>query len=187
MEQMVSASQKKAFIEWLVERELLGSRDVTWLFQFLMGHMKLLDLIHFVNHINGCHRAIEVGLAAGQHTTFKYIKETVHTSDPEKAFHDLRLNQDDPVFVQIGLPSVGDCPYYYSVLEDGPGSAAYVHETFGWAAEDAAGAAERAYRESRLYRAINEALDSGDKKRFLVLSGKLKRLRAADRAQRKNW
>lgn len=178
MEQIVSNLEKKAFLKWLLERRELKNRETVWLLNYMVSNEKLLGLIHFVDNVTGCTRAMTISEKKGSVENFEYVKATVCTSDPEKAFHDLRLNQDEAVYVKVDLPSARYYPEYFSVLEESPNMEESVHEKYGRAAEYAAGAAEKAYAEKKLYREINEALDKGDAARFYRLTELLKTLKS---------
>ncbi|GGL47255.1 YpiB family protein [Sporolactobacillus putidus] len=178
MEQIVSNVEKKAFLKWLLERRELKNRETIWLLNYLMSNEKLLGLIHFVDSITGCNRAMTISEKKNGPEDFEYAKATVRTSDPEKAFHDLRLNQDEAVYVKVDLSSARYYPEYFSVLEENPNMDETVHKKYGRAAEDAAGAAERAYTEKKLYEEINDALDRGDAERFYQLTERLRALRS---------
>jgi Uncharacterized conserved protein len=177
MEQIVPAVQKKAFIKWFLEQRLLGNREIIWLFNYLMGDETILGIVHFVESVEGCRRAIDIHAAEDRVESFRYIKGTVMTNDPEKAFHDLRLDQVDAVYISLKLKGVEGHPEYYAVLEDRPDREETIHETFGKAAEEATGAAERAYAEERLRNKINQALDHGDKTTFYQLSAELRKMK----------
>lgn len=178
MEQTVSTVQKKSFIKWLLNQNVINDREIIWLLNFLMGSEQMLRLVHFVDNVHGCKRVIEINVAPQTPDEFKYIKNSVRTDDPEKAFHDLRLNQEKTVYIKVSLPSITGCPEYFSVLEDNPSYAQIVHQAYGKAAEAAAGEAERAYKEKRLKQAINYALDKGDETSFYRLTEELKLLKA---------
>ncbi|MDD9148670.1 MULTISPECIES: YpiB family protein [unclassified Sporolactobacillus] len=178
MEQIVSNVEKKAFLKWLLERRELRNRETVWLLNYMMGNEKLLGLIHFVDNIAGCNRAMTICERKNSAENFEYAKATVRTNDPEKAFHDLRLNQEEAVYVKVALSSAHYYPEYFSVLEENPNIEETVHKKYGRAAEDAAGAAERAYTEKKLYEAINDALDRGDAERFYQLTEQLKSLKS---------
>ncbi|TGA98124.1 IDEAL domain-containing protein [Sporolactobacillus shoreae] len=176
MEQTVSTVQKKSFIKWLLNQQVIKDREIIWLLNYMMGNKQLLQLIHFVDNVFGCKRAIEIDATSQTPSGFEYTKDSVHTDDPEKTFHDLRLNQADNVYIKVNLPSVIRSPEYFVVLEEGPNAARFVHHAFGSAAEAATGAAEKAYAEERLKTAINQALDDGDETAFYKLTEKLRAL-----------
>lgn len=173
MEQMVSVSEKRTFLKWLLQRHLLKSRESVWLLNYILGDERLLGLMRFVDNIDKCERSMTISEKWTAETAFEYVKQSVKTNDPEKAFHDIRLNQEEPIFVQVNLSSARYSPEYLSVMEDNPNIKENIHERFGKAAETIASTAELAYIKEKLYEQINEALDMGDKARFYDLSNQL--------------
>ncbi|MCL1631827.1 YpiB family protein [Sporolactobacillus sp. CPB3-1] len=177
MEQMVSNMQKKTFLRWILDRRLLTNREIIWLLHYLMSNDQLLARIHIVDDVSELNRSMTISDFRENDRIFRYVKETVETNDPEKAFHDLRMNQDEAVYLQLNIDSVRRSPIYFSVLEENPHSSADVHEKYGQFAEHAADEAELAFTINRLNLAINEALDNGDKELFYLLSKQLKEVR----------
>ncbi|MFT8362359.1 MAG: YpiB family protein [Sporolactobacillus sp.] len=182
MEQMVTSAQKKVFIKWLIEQRIIESRETIWLLNYLRSNERLLNIVHFVESIEERSRAMMICCKASRVSDFEYTKLSVRTNDPEKAFHDLRLNQDDPVYIKIQLEAVQLSAEYFAVLEDNQDApTGSIHDIYGKAVDDAMGTAERAYAESFLYEQINEALDNGEKEKFLELSSRWKALKDSRR------
>ncbi|WP_353947873.1 YpiB family protein [Sporolactobacillus sp. Y61] len=177
MNQIVSVTQKKTFIKWLLDQKVVKNRETIWLLNYVAGHDQLLELIHFSDNLAGCNRTITISTDNPTGEIFTYVKHHVITHDPEKTFHDLRLNQEEAVFIRMECRSIHGLPEYIDVLEDTPGVHQSVHEKYGEAAEHVAGAAEKACAEKRLYKAINETLDQGDKEGFYHLTAKLQTLK----------
>ncbi|MFT8871138.1 MAG: YpiB family protein [Sporolactobacillus sp.] len=177
MEQIVTNVQKKRFIKWLIEQRVIVNRETIWLLNYLRSNEHLLNIIHFVEVNRGRSRSMTINCGARRDNDFMYMKLSVSTNDPEKAFHDLRLNQEDPLYIKIELAAEQFGAEYFAVIEDDPEvSSSFVHRTYGKAAALAASAAELAYAETILYEQINTALDEGDESRFLELSARWKAL-----------
>lgn len=182
LEQIVTSTQKKVFIKWLIEQHVLDNRETIWLLNYLRSNERLLNIVHFVEAIGQRQRSIVISCNSRRDSDFEYIKSAVRTTDPEKAFHDLRLNQDDPVYIKINMESVQPSAEYFAVLEDSQDSSPLsIHETYGKAAESATNAAERAYAETIIYEQINHALDIGDRDKFIELSNLWKTLKGQNR------
>lgn len=173
MEQMVSNVQKKIFLRWILDRHLLANREIIWLLHYLMSNDQLLGMIHIVDDVAGVNRLITIASPEREGHIFRYVKETVGTNDPEKAFHDLRMNQQEDVYLELDIEAVRRSPIYFSVLEENPNSSVDVHEKYGRMAERAAGEAERIFIVDQLINGINNALDNGDKEQFYLLSKQL--------------
>jgi uncharacterized protein YpiB (UPF0302 family) len=173
MEQMVSNVQKKTFLRWILDRRLLTNREIIWLLHYLMSNDQLLSLIHIVDDVTRVNRSITIGNSEKGIQFFRYVKTTVETDDPEKAFHDLRMNQMEEVYLQLSIEAVYRSPIFYSVLEENPNSHEDIHEKYGQMAEHAAIEAERTFMINRLTHAINKALDEGDQQQFYALTRRL--------------
>ncbi|MCO7176749.1 YpiB family protein [Sporolactobacillus kofuensis] len=173
MEQVVSNVQKKSFLRWVLDRHLLVNREIIWLIHYLMSNDQLLGMIHIVDDVEGCTRSMILTHPSKNKPNFRYFKASVSTGDPEKAFHDLRMNQQEEIYIELDIEDVRQSPIYFSVLEENPNNTVDVHEKYGQLAEYTAGKAEQTFTTSRLTEAINQALDNGDKERFYVLSEQL--------------
>ncbi|MCO7127025.1 YpiB family protein [Sporolactobacillus shoreicorticis] len=177
MEQTVSNGQKKTFFRWILDRHLLANREIIWLLHYLMSNDKLLGVIHIVDEVARVNRSITIACADDDRPIFRYVKTTVETNDPEKAFHDLRMNQEEDVYLELDIEMVRRSPIYFSVLEENPNNIVDVHEKYGTMADYATVEAERNFIADRLNKAINEALDHGDQDQFYLLSKQLNQLR----------
>lgn len=176
MEQTVSNGQKKTFLRWILDRHLLTNREIIWLLHYLMSNDKLLGLIHIVDEVARVSRSITIGCPDNGRPIFRYVKTTVETNDPEKAFHDLRMNQEEDIYMELDIETVRRSPIYFSVLEENPNNPVDVHEKYGEMANCAAVEAERNFIADRLNKAINEALDQGNQDQFYLLSKQLNQL-----------
>jgi uncharacterized protein YpiB (UPF0302 family) len=181
MEQMVSNVQKKTFLRWILDRHLLANREIIWLLHYLMSNDLLLGMIHIVDDVAGVNRLITIATPEQEGHIFRYVKATVETNDPEKAFHDLRMNQQEDVYLELDIEAVRRSPIYFSVLEENPNSSVDVHKKYGRMAERAAGEAEQIFIVDQLTKGINNALDNGDQEQFYLLSKQLNEVRKNQR------
>ena len=51
---------------------------------------------------------------------FRFYKENIMTTDAEKSFHDIRLNKQQDLFIQLNFRSAYRSPEYAAVLETNP-------------------------------------------------------------------
>jgi uncharacterized protein YpiB (UPF0302 family) len=98
------------------------------------------------------------------------------TADAEKSFHDLRLHEDEKMYIQLNFPNNHSCPHYASVREENPFLPSYlqVSEMDRKTAERLVEESIAAMTKETLMKGINEALDTNDKERFITLSNLLK-------------
>ncbi|MNG25036.1 hypothetical protein D3C84_1098330 [compost metagenome] len=98
------------------------------------------------------------------------------TTDAEKSFHDIRLNRDEDIYIQLNFKSSFQNANYVAVLEENP----YVPKSMEVNEKDRL-LAERFLEESlfkfqrdRLMTLIDEALDEQNEAAFLQLTEQLK-------------
>jgi uncharacterized protein YpiB (UPF0302 family) len=175
MEQAVSINEKRTFLKWLLRRRKLVNRETVRFLLELSESSRLLPIVHFVEDVSGSRRSMTL-YEEQTSSDFVYVKESVHTHDPEKAFHDLRINHEEELFVRVVLSDDRFALEYLSVLEDGPMTLEKVHRSYGAAADAAIRESEKHYSVARLEQAINAALDQGDRTSFYRLSEQLKKL-----------
>lgn len=122
---MVSNKEKKAFIKWLMNTKQFKRRECVWIMNYLMDNDDLLSRTHFVTSagrldvldekqrliLMGCHCVPDV-------PPFKYFKDGNLTTDAERAFHDIRLNRHQPIFINIQYRDAISCDNYFMVEED---------------------------------------------------------------------
>ncbi|GAA0458953.1 ReoY family proteolytic degradation factor [Alkalibacillus silvisoli] len=116
----VSPLKKKAFIDWFLDHYDLPQREIVWLFDYLLKRDELLENLHFVFEAHLCPRSMIISVQQGEKRPFRYYKEHVVTSEVEKAFHDIRMNQGEPLYLEISFEGIRHSKEYISVLEDNP-------------------------------------------------------------------
>lgn len=101
------------------------------------------------------------------------------TSDAEKSFHDLRLNSDEPIYIQLNFPNVPPSAEYLTVLEENPymPKSLQINQHDRIVAEQLVHESLHHFQEEKLLVEIDAALDAGDKERFIELSKLLQHIR----------
>ena len=97
----------------------------------------------------------------------------------EKSFHDIRLNRDEDIYIQINFRSSNLSHQYAAVLEDNPSLKKNLHlnEEDKTVADQFLSHTLFDFQEKKLLTAIDEALDNNDKTTFAKLAAQLKTLR----------
>lgn len=180
LEQMISVNEKRDFLKWFLNHYHLKSRECVWLLNYVISDDHLLGLFRFVDNVKGCHRSMVISEKSVTNQAFEYNKQHVKTDDPEKAFHDIRLNQTEPIFIQVNFSSPYRTTEYVAVLEDNPFCQKTVHDRFGDAVDHVISKVEKNFLNETLQREIDDALDRGDKEKFKRLSKKLMDLNILD-------
>lgn len=178
MTAMVSVAAKKEFVRWFLKRYKLKRRECVWILNYLLGHEKLLQNIHFTDEAHYCPRAMVISTTESGSIPFRFYKQNLMTADTEKSFHDLRLYEDEKMYIQLNFPNSHACPNYASVREENPFLPDYlqVSETDRWIAERLAEESIATINKEMLKKGIDEALDLNDKEEFLKLSAMLQEI-----------
>jgi uncharacterized protein YpiB (UPF0302 family) len=172
----VSVSEKKDFIRWFLNHYQLKRRECVWILNYLMSHDQLMERVHFVEQAQYCPRGLVMSTHCVDEVPFRFYKENVMTTDAEKSFHDIRLNRDEDIFIQLNFHASNKAHQYAAVLEENP----FMPKTLQVSEKDRL-IAERFLSESlakfqreKLMQLIDESLDKGDKETFKQLTEKLK-------------
>lgn len=176
MEQMITVHDKRDFLKWFLDSYQVKRRECVWLLNYVMSDDHLLSLFHFVESAKGCKRSMVISIINASEKAFEYHKHHVVTDDPEKAFHDIRLNRTEPIYVQVNFARASAPPQYINVLEELPHAYTDIHDRFGEQVEKVIKHAENKYLLENLYEDIDKALESGDKETFAKLAEQLRTL-----------
>jgi uncharacterized protein YpiB (UPF0302 family) len=101
------------------------------------------------------------------------------TTDAEKSFHDIRLNRNEPVYIQLNFKNSHQSASYAAVLEENPFMPQdyFITEKDQELAELVLQTSISNYQTQKLRRKIDRALDSGDRETFERLSEQLNELK----------
>ena len=175
MTAMVSVAAKKDFVRWFLKRYKLKRRECVWILNYLLSHEILLKNVHFTDEAHYCPRAMVISTTKSESIPFRFYKGNLMTADAEKSFHDLRLYEDEKMYIQLNFPDSHSCPHYASVWEENPFLPSYlqVSEADRRIAQQLVEESIISMTEEVLRKGIDEALDTNDKERFIALSAML--------------
>lgn len=118
-----TVEEKKAFAKWVLNNLQLPRREMTWILNYLISHDGLLEKVHFVE--KGALRTpkgmviCELGKEDERYgSTFVFIDRGHTTGDCEKAFHYIRLNRDEDVWIEIVADNLFKNASYISAIEE---------------------------------------------------------------------
>ncbi|GGE38848.1 UPF0302 protein [Pullulanibacillus camelliae] len=177
MEQLISIEEKRSFLKWFLRRYQLKSRECIWLLNYVLSDEHLISLLKFVDNTSGCPRAMIISEKNASHTAFVYRKHDVETNEPEKAFHDIRMDQDEIIYVHLVFPSSSLSSEYVSILEENPHDRHFINARYGDEVSRLIEQAESQFMVAFLESEIDKALVTHDKKRFVELAAQLKQIR----------
>lgn len=115
----ISVKHKQDFINMLLNQYQFKCRQCDIILTYLLSSEKLLQLTHFVDDITYCPRAISFSEVSVENDSFIFYKANIKTTCHMQAYHDLRLNNDEPIYINVNMPK----PYelqHYNVLETNP-------------------------------------------------------------------
>ncbi len=164
----VSVNEKKDFVRWFLNHYQLRKRECVWILNYLMSHDPLMEKVHFVDQAQYCPRALIMSTHCIDGVPFRFYKENVVTNDAEKSFHDIRLNQDEDLYVQLNFQSSNASFHYAAVLEDNPFTPRDIKTekedrkiTETWLEESL-----QIFQRDHLMKEIDRALDEGNEEAF---------------------
>jgi uncharacterized protein YpiB (UPF0302 family) len=178
----VSVNEKKDFIRWFLNNYQLKRRECVWILNYLMSHDQLMKNVHFVEQAQYCPRGIIMSTHCVDEVPFRFYKENVMTTDAEKSFHDIRLNKDEEIFIQLNFRSSFHSPQYVAVLEENPFMPKHlqINEKDKLLAEKFLEESIQTYQREKLLKQIDEALDKQDQSEFKRLTEQLRHLTSAN-------
>lgn len=175
----VTTNQKRLFINWYLDNFKTERREMVWLLEYMLKRENILKNVHFIFEAHLCPRSIIIATDDDEKRPFRYYKDHVVTTDVDKAFHDIRLNPDEKLYIEVKFEGNRQSVEYAKVLEDNP----YLPDDYYLENDDYI-LLERFIEESSrlseihlLKSKIDAALDSGDVHSFNKWSEKLNKLK----------
>jgi len=168
----VSIKDKKRFIQWFLNQYQLKKRESVWILNYLVNHPQLLENVHFVREAKFCSRSIIMSTHCSTEVPFRFYKNQLVTTDAEKAFHDIRLNQNDDLYLQLNFKDYHQCVNYVAVLEENPciSQDHYITKQDRELAKQILDHSLYQYEKEILMGEIDLALDNLDQEKFIELS-----------------
>ena len=136
-----------------------------------------MEKVHFVEHAEYCPRGMMMSTHCVDDVPFRFYKQNVVTTDAEKSFHDIRLNRDEDIYIQLNFRGAFHSPQYVAVLEENPYMPKKTNKQDEQVAEHVLAEAIHRFQRQKIMRLIDDALDRQDEKQFRELTERLKTLR----------
>lgn len=174
----VSVNEKKDFIRWFLNHYQLKRRECVWILNYLMSHDGLMEKVHFVEAAQYCPRGLIMSAHCVDEAPFRFYKGNVMTTDAEKSFHDIRLNREEDIFIQLNFHASNQAHQYAAVLEENPymPKKLRISEKDQLIAEKFLAESVWKFQRERLLQKIDDALDQNDEEAFARLTNELKNL-----------
>lgn len=180
MQTPVSAKDKKKFLQWFLNHYQLKKRESVWILNYLINHQEILENVHFVHDAKFCLRSIIITSQCSKEVPFRFYKNHLVTTDAEKAFHDIRLNQHESLYIQLNFNKANQNHMYAAVLEENP----FVPDEYLITQQDKENAtillehSLHEFRRHQILKKIDRTLDNQDKEEFNRLVLELRILEA---------
>lgn len=117
MEVSVSLEEKKDFLQWFIEHQLLETYELNWFIEQLIENDTLLSQIHFVEEINKYDKSVWIGKEDSHGFSFLFTKGKVRTEDIYTAYHDLMLHPEESLFMYLKFEESMNAKKYQTVIE----------------------------------------------------------------------
>lgn len=178
MYSQISIYEKKDFIKWFLKKYQLKQREAVWILTYLIENDELLIHTHFVNDAKYCPRAMVLTSTCSNQVPFLFFKGKIMTDNPDKLFHDIRLNPDETLYIQLNFKQAEQAPFYASILEDNPFAPFYwqMRQQDQEISERLIEQFQFDHQKHLLESEIDEALDKKDEIKFLKLVRELEQV-----------
>ncbi|EAC5751292.1 YpiB family protein [Listeria monocytogenes] len=166
MKASISIDEKKDFIRWFLNKHQMKTREAMWVLNYIAGHDQIVKYVHFVDNLEGCARGLSLSAHGVKSEPFLFFKGNIMTSDPEKAFHDIRLNWDEELYVELHFEEAMSSPEYALVREDNPFAAVKLADEEKEMADALIYQSVHQFSREKVLQQIDEALDTRDEAAF---------------------
>ncbi|WNF38967.1 ReoY family proteolytic degradation factor [Bacillaceae bacterium IKA-2] len=180
MNSAISVIEKKIFLKWFLNNYQLKRRECAWLLNYLMSDDQIMEKVHFLENIEYCPKSLIISANDVESIPFSFQKRQHVTMDAEKSFHDIRLNKEEDIFIQLNFKDAKKNPQFIAVLEDNPFAPIDkdTEQAFSVMANLVVDQARYQFLKKQLLEKIDAALDSGDKDSFFIYTNQLAELKA---------
>lgn len=180
MKNNITIEAKKNFLQFILKNHKLKRRESAWILNYLMNHEIVLNKTHFVEKVDKTSRGLRIMTedTRRQEQPFTFYKEGKAFHNPEQAFHDIRLNWHQSLYVEILFPQAWMNSEYLLVLENNP----FYHwnETIPLGTKEKADRAMDSFlyesQRNQILKDINSALENDDRESFDYLSERIHEL-----------
>ena len=178
MSKDISIEDKKKFLTWFLDHHQLKRRESMWILDYLLNHDIVMNKVHFVENADKAPRGLLMSTIGDDHPGFQFYKQNKMFDNPEQAFHEIRLNWHNHLYIELFFIDCHKSETYLEVLEDNPYHKWNDNLLIDLQSEVTQGLKEfqiEAQKMEILYE-IDRSLEINDRERFLSLSEQLNNL-----------
>lgn len=168
----ISVKDKRDFMQWFLCHFELQKRESVWILKYILTYDDYLMNVHFVNDVSFSPRGLLVSTCCSNDVAFRYHKMHIVTEDPDQVFHDIRLNKNESLYIQLNFNHSVYQRIYASILEENPYDPTLrIHKKHdAYIAEKLLDQLLYEQQRKTLLQQVNDALDRYDKRSFLRLT-----------------
>lgn len=174
MGEAITTSAKREFIRWFLSNYQLKKNEGTWLFNYFLSDDRLLEKVHFTDDLYNREKTMIISTVCSRATPFLFQKKSKLNYDVEIAFHDIRENPHEDIYINLFFKDRMNCPKFLFVLESR--KKMELKQRFSQdhvaslIAEIVVDKAVRRHRLKELVEEINLSLDNNDRELFMKLT-----------------
>jgi uncharacterized protein YpiB (UPF0302 family) len=166
----ITVDEKKDFIHWFLNHYSLKRREAVWILNYLISHESILDNLHFVEDVKDCPRGIMMSTHCVDKPPFRFYLNGEEKTDAEYAFHNIRLNREETLYIQFNFKDALQIEQHVSILEENPYDKKTVSEDDSLEAEAFLNHCLTVGEKNRMLHQIDDSLIQGDEKLFIELT-----------------
>ena len=174
----ITLKEKKEFLAWFLDHYQLKRRESMWILNYLLNHEVVLNKVRFVEDAEKTPRGILMSTIGNDQPAFQFYKEGQLFDNPEQAFHEVRLNWNNDLYLELFFENSLLSEEYILVLEDNPyykWNDTIPEETLK-EAEEGLNAFLLNQKKANLLIQIDQSLEKDNRASFILLSKELKQL-----------
>jgi uncharacterized protein YpiB (UPF0302 family) len=170
--QVKTNQDKKEFMQWFLNTYQLAKKEYTWLFNYLRSTDEQLEKVHFVDYFDEKKHKKRIILhtnCSNRPGYFVFNMNDIVSDYPEKAFHNIRQNPEEHIYVKLEYRNKDKCTKWLDVVEDNDNGST----GFEVAAQLILEQSLENYTIDQLKKQIDQALIDGNKELFMKLTNEL--------------
>ncbi len=178
---MIDLSEKKRFLNWLIQSVKFKSRESYWIINYFINHETMLNKVVFVEDALLTPRGLIILDENVNGIGIEMSKQGVTISDATNIFHEIRMNRKEMLYLEVKFIDMYKTKEYLSVVEtneyqpiDESLKAKFSGELDNYFITE-----DIKYQLTVLEDKIDMVLEEGNESEFLKLSSKYKELKKA--------
>jgi len=175
-ENTISIHAKKELIRHVLQNHRMKVTQCVWILSYLLNNENTLKNVSFTEKAETYPRGMLISTIGTMSLPFRYYNTGIRTADAEYAFHDIRIDSNEKIYIELDYLDKQTCPYYAAVFESSPVTEIVVDKESKKIADRLIFEMESRLVKAEYDRLINAALDTGDNGAFMYLTTEFKKM-----------